>query len=157
MAVPDPETLMGVVREMCARHARTLGREEAADLAAETLTRGLRHPPPDGRFRPWLEGILHNLVADHWRLRTRAARCPPPPSEVSQTPEEAALGRERRQMVRRSLSRLPRDVRRALVLRYYLEANGPAAARRQGVSTATVRTRIHRGLARLRAAVGRLR
>jgi RNA polymerase sigma factor (sigma-70 family) len=156
MAVPDPKTLMAVVEELRARLARTLGRDEAADLAAEAVTRGLGHPPLDGRFRPWLERILRNLVADHWRRRARE-RCALPPVSEGPTPEEAALGHERRQVVRRSLGRLPREVRRAILLRYYLDADGPAAARRQAVSMATVRTRVHRGLSRLRVAVGKLR
>jgi RNA polymerase sigma-70 factor (ECF subfamily) len=154
---PDPLTLIADLREMSARHARGLGREEAADLAAEALLRGLRHPPPDGRFRPWLERILRNLVADHWRRLARAERHQDVGAEGGETPEEVALGRERRQLVRQALGQLPREMRRALVLRYYLEADGPAAAAREGISMATVRTRIHRGLARMRTSVGRLR
>jgi RNA polymerase sigma-70 factor (ECF subfamily) len=156
MPVPDPDKLLAALRELSARHARALGREEAADLAAEALARALRRPPPDGRFRPWLETIFRNLVTDHWRRAARDRRgAPGPAGEPS--PEELALDRERRRVIRRSLGRLPRETRRALLLRYYLEVDSPAAARRQGISTATVRTRIHRGLARLREMVGRLR
>jgi hypothetical protein len=60
-------------------------------------------------------------------------------------------------MVRRSLARLPRNLRRALFLRYYGGMNDQIAAGHLGVAPATVRTRIHRSLRRLRAVLAGLR
>jgi RNA polymerase sigma factor (sigma-70 family) len=50
----------------------------------------------------------------------------------------------------RLIDRLPEDQRVALVLRYYEDLPAAEIARIQGCSTVTVRTRIHRALARLR-------
>ena len=48
------------------------------------------------------------------------------------------------------LARLPQDQRVALVLRYYEDLPMDEIARLMGCPTATVRTRIHRAIARLR-------
>jgi RNA polymerase sigma factor (sigma-70 family) len=138
----EAEDLLCHLQSLARRYRRQLGPELAADLAAEALVRALRRPPPDGRFGPWLERILHNLVVDHWRRAARPLEAPAP--ETPATPEDLALARERRRHLERSLARLSPEVRRSLLHRYG-EGGGP---RERAASTG--RTRVHRGLCRLR-------
>ena len=69
----------------------------------------------------------------------------PDSPDPAASPEELLLAGERRRAVRRSLARLHRDQRRSILHRYYVAGEVPA-----GLSTTTVRTRLHRGLERLR-------
>jgi RNA polymerase sigma factor (sigma-70 family) len=158
MTVLEGKALLEHGKAIAERYARRVGPEVAEELRGEAVLRALRSPPPDGRMEPWLERIYRNLFVDLWRRGqlVTAGRSPadlPDPN----TPEEGALGRERRRIVRASLHRLPREARRALVARYYAELDDAGAALRFGVAPATVRTRIHRALARLRERLGDLR
>jgi DNA-directed RNA polymerase specialized sigma24 family protein len=141
----DARKLLAHAHELSARYARRLGPEEAADLAAEALARGLERPPADGKMEPWLERIARNLLVDRWRKAEVARRCELDAPEPSASPEELVLAGERRRTVRRSLARLQRDQRRSILHRYFC-AGAP-----DGLSATTARTRLHRGLARLRA------
>lgn len=140
----DARKLLAQVQDLSTRYARRLGPDEAADLAAEAVARGLERPPADGRMEPWLERIARNLMVDRWRKAEVARRCPPEPPEPAASPEELVLAEERRRAVRSSLARLERDQRRSILRRYYCPGEAPAAS-------STARARLHRGLARLRA------
>jgi RNA polymerase sigma factor (sigma-70 family) len=141
----DARKLLAHAKDLSTRYARHLGPEEAADLAAEALARGLERPPADGKMEPWVERIARNLLVDRWRRAQVAERCPPDCPEPAASPEELVLARERRRTLRRSLARLHRDQRRSILHRYYAEGAPPA-----GLSATTLRTRLHRGLGRLR-------
>jgi DNA-directed RNA polymerase specialized sigma24 family protein len=141
----DARKLLAHARDLSARYARHLGPEEAADLAAEAVARGLERPPADGRMEPWVERIARNLLVDRWRRAQVAERCPPEAPEPAASPEELVLAGERRRTLRRSLARLHRDQRRSILQRYYCEGAAPS-----GLCATTLRTRLHRGLSRLR-------
>jgi RNA polymerase sigma-70 factor (ECF subfamily) len=155
----DGKALLHHGHSLACRVAGRVGLATAQDLGCEAIARALASPAPDGRMEPWLERIFRNLLVDGWR-RQKPAPLPIddlPDLSGDGTPEDAVLGDERRQMVRRSLARLPRDLRRALFLRYYGGMTDQVAAGHLGVAPATVRTRIHRSLGRLRAMLGGLR
>jgi RNA polymerase sigma factor (sigma-70 family) len=141
------------------RYARRIGRQAAEELRAEAILRALASPPPDGRMEPWLERIYRNLTVDLWRRAGHWGAGGEGTDDLTadNTPEEEALRRERRRIVRAALRDLPRDARRALLAKYYAEHADDATAARFGVAAATVRTRIHRALARLRTRLGELR
>jgi DNA-directed RNA polymerase specialized sigma24 family protein len=141
----DARKLLAHAKDLSARYARDLGPDEAADLAAEAVARGLERPPADGRMEPWVERIARNLLVDRWRRAQVAERCPPDCPEPAASPEELVLAGERRRTLRRSLARLHRDQRRSILHRYYCAGDAPA-----GLSATTLRTRLHRGLGRLR-------
>ena len=141
----DARKLLAHARDLSARYARHLGPEEAADLAAEAVARGLERPPADGRMEPWVERIARNLLVDRWRRAQVAGRCLPETPEPAASPEELVLAGERRRTLRRSLARLHRDQRRSILQRYYCGGAVPP-----GLSATTLRTRLHRGLSRLR-------
>jgi DNA-directed RNA polymerase specialized sigma24 family protein len=141
----DARKLLAHARDLSARYARHLGPEEAADLAAEAVARGLERPPADGRMEPWVERIARNLLVDRWRRAQVAERSLPETPEPAASPEELVLAGERRRTLRRSLARLHRDQRRSILQRYYCGGAVPP-----GLSATTLRTRLHRGLSRLR-------
>jgi RNA polymerase sigma factor (sigma-70 family) len=159
MTALEGKALLDHGNAIARRYAARLGADVADELRAEAVARALGRPPPDGRMEPWLERIYRNLFVDLWRRRrARTVEL----GELADlagtgTPEEDLLRRERRRAVRRGLGRLPRDVRRALLSRYWSELDDRIVAERAGVATATVRTRIHRALARLRARLDDLR
>ena len=68
-------------------HDLTRDRDEADDVAQETLLRAVQHPPPAGlnerRLRAWLRTVVRNLVVRNFRVRPPgAARGSPPPREA---------------------------------------------------------------------------
>jgi RNA polymerase sigma-70 factor (ECF subfamily) len=158
MTILDGKALLDHSKSIARRHAGRLDAETAKDLGSEAVLRALRSPAPDGNMQPWLERIFHNLFVDTWRRQPPA--CVPLEGEIltsGQSPEEAVLQHERRQAVRAHLAQLPREARQALLSRYYGELEPAAAAARLGVAPATVRTRIYRGLSRLRVVLADLR
>jgi len=155
----DGKALLQHGNSLACRFAGRIGLETAQDLGCEAIVRAVASPAPDGRMEPWLERIFHNLLVDDWRRQKPAPVVVDDLPDLSGdgTPEDAALVDERRQLVRRSLARLPRDFRRVLFLRYFGGMNDQVAAGHLGVAPATVRTRIHRSLRRLRSMLGGLR
>ena len=134
-------------------------RDMREDLAQETLLRVLEHPPERDNAGAWIRRICRNLHVDSWREAARTQRfaadrlaCP-----TVCDAEESVLAREQRRIVRRALLSLPRAQRRALILRFYGGWSFERMAARLGMQAATMRTRVHRGLAALRTHVAALR
>ena len=139
----------------------------ADDLTQETFLRAVSHI---GQLRDqdaalgWLYRIAANAVVDHAR-RARGAGAPadterladtgagplrqsPPPS-----PQTAAERSEMSACVDRHLASLPDDYRAVLLLHDGHGLTNPEIAARLHCSVATVKIRIHRARARLRAAL----
>lgn len=152
----DGSWLLQQHRRLTTRHAARLGRGVAEDLASEAVIRCLRHPAPDGHNGPWLERIFRNLLSDHLRRCARQGRDAslqllplPPPG-----PEEQLLRAELHAVLARACSRIDGDQREALLARF--TDQGAELARDKSLPLPTIRTRVHRGLASLRRAFGRL-
>jgi RNA polymerase sigma factor (sigma-70 family) len=158
MTALEGQALLDHGKAIARRYARRVGPELAEELQAEAIARALGSPPPDGRLEPWLERIYRNLFVDLWRRGTVvAAEVDIDTLSADGTPEDEVLRRERRRIVRSALRELPRDGRRALLSKYFRDEQDEQAAGRFGVSAVTVRTRIHRALARLRDRLGEVR
>jgi len=158
MTTGEGKALLDHGKAVARRYARRIGVDMAEELRAEAMVRVLGSPPPDGRMEPWLERIFRNLVVDRWRRgRATVLLADMDPFPDARTPEDELLGHERRRRVRACLRALPRDARRALLFRFYGDLDDPIAAARLGVASTTVRTRVHRALAHLRARLGDLR
>jgi len=158
MTALEGQALLDHGKAIARRYAQRVGPEAAEELQAEAIARALGSPPPDGRLEPWLERIYRNLFVDLWRRRRGLETDVDLDSlPASGTPEDEVLGHERRRMVRSALRGLPRDSRRALLSKYFRDERDEQAAERFGVTAVTVRTRIHRALARLRDRLGELR
>ncbi|HEX2657560.1 MAG TPA: sigma-70 family RNA polymerase sigma factor, partial [Polyangia bacterium] len=144
-------------RRLASRLASRLGRSDAEDLASEAIARGLARPAPDGRQAPWIETIFRNLVSDTHRRGRRVDPIDDEPIDGGATPEEALLGCERRRAVAAVLPAIPDDLRDALVARFYEDQDYQQVAAARGISVATARTRVFRGLAQLRRSLAALR
>ena len=133
--------------------ARRVGPELGRDLASETFTRAFaarnRYDPERGDARPWLFGIANNLLRRHYRdeeRRLRAlgrldVRSEPAP------PEEPRLAD--------ALATLPREERDVLLLFAWAELAYAEIASVLQVPVGTVRSRLHRARAHVRAALER--
>ena len=141
--------------------ARSLTRsaDEADDLVQDVWTVAIRRPPTaDKPARPWLATVLRNLA----RNRGRAASIRRGPRQedtavsaalTSAQPSAPELLAELE--LQEHLSSMVRSLhepeREAVVLRYHEGLSGPEIAARTGASEGTVRSRIKRGLDRLRS------
>ncbi len=152
---PTPEALL-TEHAWARRLARRLVRDAALaeDLAQEATIRALERAPREG-LRAWLGAVLRNLARQGRRERGRRERR----ERLVARPEglpSAADALERlgvQQGVVRAVLALPEPYRSTVVLRFYEELPPRAIAARQGVPVATVKTRLARGLALLRAAL----
>lgn len=136
--------------------ASQLATGHAEDVLQETfLTAIARRESWDSRkpLRPWLVGILAHEVQ---RMRRRERRkvdpdrlelpTPPEPPDVAATAELARKASD-------AIEELPASFRQVCVLRLVHGLEPVQIARSLGIPTATVRTRLHRALARLRGAL----
>lgn len=130
-----------------------LGEVDGDDLTQEVWVAALRRPPRHTEsVRGWLatlvQNLLHNRRRTERRRRAREQSVPIPgpiPSPASILERE--LVRER---LVRAVLQLDEPFRSVVLLRYYEDLPAPAIAQRLGVPAATVRTRLRRGLERLR-------
>jgi RNA polymerase sigma-70 factor (ECF subfamily) len=108
-------------------------------------------------FRPWLLRIVANEAKNR---RKAAGRRPTvdlsvvedrPSGDTALSPEAAALASERRETVLVALRRLREEDRLVIAYRYFLELSEAEMAETLGVARGTVKSRLSRALARLRA------
>ena len=148
-------------RRLAARVAGRVGAGEAEDLASEAVARSLARPAPDGRAEPWLETIFRNLLADRgrrWARRDqRMGAGAGAGGAVVQTPEQLVLAVERACAVKAALSAMPPELREAVEARFFAGQDYDQMAAARGITPTTARTRVHRGLARLRQALASVR
>lgn len=163
MTPPDPERTHQLLAEGAAlrRLARSLlgADADADDLVQDTFVAALQSPGADAGRRPWLRGTLHNLAA-MWRRTTsrRAARevvaaAAAPP--IDDDPAAIAAQVEAIREVAAAVHELEEPFRTVVVLRFWRGLLPEAIATQLGVPRNTVRSRLQRGLERLRARLDR--
>jgi RNA polymerase sigma factor (sigma-70 family) len=131
--------------------ARRVGPELGRDLASETFTRAFaarrRYDPARWEARPWLFGIANNLLRRHYRDEERRlqafARLDVRDESVPQ--EEPRLAD--------ALARLPREERDVLLLFAWADLAYAEIATVLELPVGTVRSRLHRARAHVRAAL----
>jgi RNA polymerase sigma factor (sigma-70 family) len=142
--------------------ARRVGMELAEELAAETFTAAFaRRATFDGRAsdcKAWLYGIASNLVNMHRRREVRRLRAYARSAERTVDDCDEPLGRldaqARGPQLADALARLPARQRDVLLLRVLAELSYEEIAAALGISTGTVRSRLHRARAAVTRALG---
>ncbi|WP_405741586.1 sigma-70 family RNA polymerase sigma factor [Streptomyces sp. NBC_00028] len=147
--------------------ARRLGPEAADDLMAETFVVAFqqrrRYDLTRPHARPWLYGIVSNLVGQHRRAEARRLRAL---SRVAATGSgdggealadrvAARVSAERtRAELAGALAKLPARYRDVLLVIAWGDLDYAEAAEALGIPVGTVRSRLHRARTRLREALG---
>ena len=131
--------------------------EDAAQEAFVTAHRALDRFRVGSPFRPWLLTIVANEAknrrASGERRRALAWRVEHsrPSGDAAPSPEVAAVEDEQRRMVRAALERLREKDRLVLTYRYFLDMSEADMAATLGIARGTVKSRLARAQARLRA------
>jgi RNA polymerase sigma factor (sigma-70 family) len=112
--------------------------------------------------RPWLYGIVSNLMARHRRAEVRRwralARAAAPAAEETMADDVADRvgARALRRELTAALVELPARQREVILLIAWAELDYAEAAEALGVPLGTVRSRLHRARAALRASLAEL-
>ena len=134
----------------------TRDRSLAEDLVQETFLlawRNISAFKSGTNLKAWLLRILVNrTISEQRRKRVPQIELEEGVGMLSDPGqvEELALRNVERERIRRALEMLPPDQRQAIVLRYYAELTAPEIAQTLGWREGTVRSRLHRAMARLR-------
>lgn len=159
-----------VLEDMAAHRATVRGvlirlvRDEALadDLVQEALlraTRGVGGLRGEASPTTWLTAIALNLARDHFR----AAKRMPPAASLDQAEEVRAPGQPDGEALQAEMSgcilghvaRLPERPREAVLLHHFAGLGHREMAAALGTSEGNARVILHRGLAALRASLGR--
>ncbi|MFN8109948.1 MAG: RNA polymerase sigma factor [Thermoleophilia bacterium] len=140
--------------------AARVGADAADDVTSDTFTvafrRRERFDATGGEVRPWLLGIALNVMRNHHRARRRwygflAHLRPDPPEDATGELDarvDAAAAGER---INAALGRLRTGDREVFLLAACGELTYPQIATALGIPVGTVRSRMHRARAALRA------
>jgi len=147
--------------------ARRLGAGAADDIVADTFLDAFRRrhrydlSVPDAR--PWLYGIAANLIGKHSRAEVRMLRAyartgaDPVLAETASHTDEAdsrLASAAVRQDLAAALAALARGDRDVLLMIAWADLSYAEVATALGIPVGTVRSRLHRARARIRAALG---
>jgi len=111
-------------------------------------------------FRPWLLRIVANEAKNRRRSAGRRERLAlrasleRGPGDAAPSPEAAALAGAERRALLAALERLPERERLVVTCRYLLELSEAETAAALGIRPGTAKSRLSRGLRRLREALG---
>jgi RNA polymerase sigma-70 factor, ECF subfamily len=125
-----------------ARVPRTDVEDLVQDVFVQAMQRlgSLRDPRA---FGGWLAVIARNLATDHLRRTPRLADMP---QDLAASPDDQTQALAVLAIIRR----LPEAYRETLVLRLVEGMTGPEIAARTGLTPASVRVNLHRGMKQLR-------
>lgn len=142
--------------------AGALCRDDATadDVAQESMAAALRNPPAADRpLEPWLATVVRNcarkVVRGRLRREAREVATARTDSDSEGDPAVVVVRLEEQRILVEEVARLDEPFRTAILLRYFDGLQAAEIGRRTGVPAATVRTRVLRGLERLREALDR--
>ncbi len=138
--------------------------EDAEDVAQDCFVRAhgaLKWFRRDGSFAAWLRRIVVHLVRDRYRRVGRRpafeSGVPDRPARAAHEPEREVGQRELARLLTEAVTRLPENLRIALLLRTRDELTYDEISQATGVTPATARTQVmkaRRALLRLVPGVG---
>lgn len=157
--MPPVETLLadaGWVRRLAAR--LVADPDTAEDLAQETLVAAWRRPPAPGTpARPWLARVLRNFARQRARSEDARARRERHSARGADTPDDLLERAELAQRLARIVLELDEPYRTTVLRRFFDGWSAEQIARAEGTNASTVRTRLERGLSKLRERLERER
>ena len=124
---------------------------DVSDLQQEVFVQALQRLPSlrdPAAFWGWLCTIARNVATDHLRRR-RPEPAAPPRTPYALAPHVADARR-----VLEAIRSLPEAYREPLVLRLVEGLSGPEIAEKTGLTPASVRVNLSRGMKRLRETLG---
>ena len=132
--------------------------DDALDVVQETFVKLFQNGwrwRGESEFGPWLTRIAVNQSIDQFRKgkRRRTREEPLEPEEqraADPSPEGSAASQELGDRIGRAVRTLPERQRAVFVLRHYDEMSLPEIATSLGLNIGTVKSNLHRALARLR-------
>jgi RNA polymerase sigma-70 factor (ECF subfamily) len=155
--------LVGRYQEVAFRAAYLITRdaglaEEAAQDGFVRAHQSLRSFRTGEPFRPWLLRIVTNLALNQVRGRSRRLRLLERVGVLSGAQREpaaddAVFANERQRLLWQAIRELPEDDRVVLYLRYFLDLPEKEIAAVIGKAPGTVKSRLSRSGARLRAVI----
>ena len=137
-------------------------REDALDVVQEAFVKayqGASRWDGSAEAGPWLTRVTVNLAIDRWRRNRRRGETFSPLADDDHaasladpgaSAEQALRGREAGERVARALRVLPERQRAVVVLRHYQDLSLEEIAQSLGMSLGTVKSSLHRALARMR-------
>jgi len=155
MVPPDDrlDRLLENARWMRALGIELAGATEGEDLVQEAWVAALEEPRAVHRPAAWMKGVLRHLAARARRGRERRTRRERVAARAEAQPaaDELVAEAEGARALLRVVMELEEPFRATVLLRYWRGWAPERIAAAQGVPAATVRTRLHRAHARLRA------
>lgn len=129
--------------------------EDVVQLAFVKAYQALPRFRDGAAFRPWLLRIVANEArnaarADRRRSAATQRLAALDVADVGADPVTSTLSRERRSELVAALRELPNDQQRVVACRYLLDLDEAATAAVLGWRRGTVKSRLHRAMARLR-------
>ena len=130
--------------------------EDAAQEGFVKAYRALGRFRRGARFRPWLLEIVANEARNRRRAGGRQTRlalraaAEGSSGDAAPSPEATVLSGERRAALLAAVERLPEEQRLAVVCRYFLDLSEEEIAAALQCRRGTVKSRLSRGLERLR-------
>lgn len=136
-----------------AAHAMTGSRADAEDLVQATLVKAYQswdRIDDPGAQDAFVRRIMVNTHISGWRRRRGIDEYPT--DELPDSPSNVDITSESdlHDVIQRALDRLPRQMRAAVMLRFYDDMTEPEVAAALGVSVGTVKSTVARAVAKLR-------
>ncbi|MGW7438981.1 RNA polymerase sigma factor [Streptomyces sp. NPDC054849] len=140
-------------------HSLCASPEDAEDAAQEALIilyRRIGMLRASGALASWMFRIVRNECLRRARLmpRERAPLSQPPPEASVMSAEDEVLQRLEAGRVAEAIAALPADQRRVLIMRDVQGHSGRMTAQALGLSTAAMKSRLHRARAAVQHTLG---
>lgn len=157
MSPPDLDRLLENARWVRALGIELAGAARGEDVAQDAWLAALESPGGARNPAAWLAGAVRRLAGRARRTderRTRRERAAARP-EAQAGPDELVAEAELSRALIRAVTELDEPFRATVLLRFYRGCTAEEIAASQGVPAATVRTRLHRALGKLRERLDR--